>query len=100
MLGQGVDVGGHVHGDDIGGQAVDDCPRLLARAAVGHIDLQRLAAFRLPVFLEGGVVVLVEVTHHIVRGVEQGGGLSQRGQGQSCGEQGGGQESFHCTSLE
>lgn len=100
MLGEGVDVGGHVHGDDIGGQAVDDGARLLARSAVGHVDLQWLPAFGLPVLQEGSVVLLVKIAHHVIGGVEQGGRLGQRGESQSCNKQGGGHESFHFTSLE
>nr|GFC18375.1 hypothetical protein [Tanacetum cinerariifolium] len=33
VVSQGVDVGGHVHGDDIGGQPVDDRARLFAGTA-------------------------------------------------------------------
>ncbi|MNY62930.1 hypothetical protein D3C86_1998220 [compost metagenome] len=53
-----------------------------------------------PVLLEGRVVVLVEVTHHVVGNVQQGrGGLGEVAQGQACGEQRGGEEFFHVASL-
>ncbi|MNE51560.1 hypothetical protein D3C80_1461940 [compost metagenome] len=96
MVVQGVDVGGHVHGDDVGRQAVDHRPRLLARAAMGHLDLQRLAAFSLPVLLEGDVVFLVEVAHHVVGDVEQAGSLGGAGgQRHAGGQQGRGKQSLH-----
>ncbi|MNJ69905.1 hypothetical protein D3C77_663080 [compost metagenome] len=53
-----------------------------------------------PVFLEGRVVVLVEVAHHVVGNVEQGrGSLGEIAQGKACGEQRGGEEFFHVASL-
>ena len=69
---------------------------LLAGTAMGHLDGDLLAFFGLPVFLEGGVVVLVEVTHHVVGDVEQGlGGLGGGGQGKAGGQQRGAEQTFH-----
>jgi len=88
VVGQGVDVGGHVHGDDIGRQAIDHRTRLLARAAEGHLHIDLLVVLGFPVLLEGRVVVLVEVTHHVIGNVQQGrGSLGQVAEGQAGGEQ-------------
>ncbi|MNO99397.1 hypothetical protein D3C76_911650 [compost metagenome] len=100
MVDQGVDVGGHVHGDHIGRQTVDHRPRLLARTAEGHLHVDLLVVLGFPVLLEGRVVVLVEVAHHVVGNVEQGrGGLGEVAEGQARGEQRGGEELFHVASL-
>ncbi|AHK90692.1 ethanolamine utilization protein EutH [Pseudomonas aeruginosa LESlike7] len=96
VVGEGVDVGGLVHGDDVGGQTVDHRARLLAGTAMGHLDGDVLAFLRFPVFLEGRVVFLVEVAHHVVGDVEQGlGGVSGAAERQAGGQQGGAEQSFH-----
>ncbi|MOA21377.1 hypothetical protein D3C78_1418670 [compost metagenome] len=62
---------------------------------MGHLDGERLATLGLPVLLEGRVVVLVEVAHHVVGDVEQGGGLAGAGGQQRGAQQGGAEQSFH-----
>ena len=63
---------------------------------MGHLDGDVLAFLRFPVFLEGRVVFLVEVAHHVVGDVEQGlGGVSGAAERQAGGQQGGAEQSFH-----
>jgi hypothetical protein len=51
--------------------------------------------------LKGGVVVLVEITHHVVGDVEQGDRccLDGAGQGQAGGQERGAEDVFHCSFL-
>ncbi|MCY1550275.1 hypothetical protein D9M68_865170 [compost metagenome] len=58
---------------------------------MGHLQGQRATALGFPVLLEGGVVLLVEVAHHVVGDVEQGRRLGGGGQCQAGGQQGEGQ---------
>ncbi|MNT88122.1 hypothetical protein D3C72_2286240 [compost metagenome] len=67
---------------------------------MGHLQGDALAFFRLPVFLEGRVVILVEVAHHVVGDIEQGGrSLGGACQGEASGKEGGGEQSFHRAFL-
>lgn len=91
-LGDFVDVAGQGQGHHIGAQAVDHGTALLARTAMGLLDLHVVAGVRLlPETGELGVVVLVQLTGRVVGHVEQlvilgnGGtgkhGTGERGQG-------------------
>ena len=70
--GQKVHIGGGVHGHHIGVQAVVDGTRLGAGATMGLVDLDVFARGLFVMGHKGGVVVLVELTRHVVRGIEQG----------------------------
>ncbi|MNN12165.1 hypothetical protein D3C81_1251480 [compost metagenome] len=68
---------------------------------MGHLDGRLLAFLGLPVLLEGGVVVLVEVAHHVVGDVEQRlRSLGSGSQGEAGGQQRGAEQSFHGKFLQ
>lgn len=71
--GQEIHVGGCVHGDHIGLQAIIDGPRLRAGACVGLVHLDVLAGGLLVVGDEGGVDVFVKLACHVIRHVQQRG---------------------------
>ncbi len=83
---QGLNVGGHIHGNDVSGQTVNNRAGLFAGAAVGHPDLYGFIALFSPVFLEGGVIVFVKVAHNVVGDVEQGRGAERLTQGKQGGQ--------------
>ena len=90
LLVEGVHVVGEGQGDDVGLEAVDHRAGLLAGAAVGLLDGDHLVVAVLPVFGEGGVVVLVELAGRVIGDVEQGHvgkGLAGEAEGQDGGEQ-------------
>ena len=66
-----IDVAGERERDDVGGQAVDDRARLLARAAVRLLDRDVVARLGFPVLGEGRVVLLVQLACRIVGHVQQ-----------------------------
>ncbi|MNC70481.1 hypothetical protein D3C75_1212990 [compost metagenome] len=68
---------------------------------MGHLQGDVLAFLSLPVLLEGGVVVLVEVAHHVIGDVQQRcwRGVCQRAEGQAGGQKRGTEEFFHCAFL-
>ena len=67
----GVDVAGERERDDLRVEAVDHRPRLGAGAAVRALDVEGRVAERLPVRVEGGVVVPVELARRVVGDVEE-----------------------------
>ncbi|MFT3784724.1 MAG: hypothetical protein QM770_00975 [Tepidisphaeraceae bacterium] len=71
LVGDGVDVVAKGERDDVGLQAVDDRPGLLAAAAVRDVHFDVLAGLGLPVLGELGVEVDIEFARGIVADVEQ-----------------------------
>src|SRR5207249_4484468 len=71
LLSDRVDVISQRQSDDIGGEAVDDGPRLFAGAAVRLPDDDRVAGLFLPIFGEGGVEILIQLTSGVVRNVQE-----------------------------
>ena len=69
-IGNLVDVIGEREGHDVGGQAVDNRARLLARSAVGLLDLDRLAGLG-ELARERRVDVGIELAGRIIRDIEQ-----------------------------
>ena len=72
-VGEEVDVGRGVHGHHVGIQAIGHGACHGAGACVGLVDLHVFAGGLLVMGDEGCVVILVELTCHVVRAVEQGG---------------------------
>src|SRR5690606_37375203 len=71
LLGNGIDVIGGSQGDHIRLEAINDCTRLLAGAAVRLIDLYVLARLLLPMLDEFGIKSLVEFAGGIIGNIEQ-----------------------------
>ena len=87
VVGQEFNVGGGVESHHISGQTVIDCTRLGAGATVRLVNLDILACGLLVVVHEGLVVVLVELTCHVIRDIEQlilRAGHATRGQCNRC----------------
>ena len=78
LVGQKLDIVGLIHGHHVGLQTVGDSPHLLGRTAVRLLQFNALARFRLPVFLEHRVVILVHVAGDVVGSIQQG-RVGQRG---------------------
>ncbi|MNY05567.1 hypothetical protein D3C86_1382920 [compost metagenome] len=87
-LGDFVDITGQGQGHDVGTQAIDHRPTLLARTAVGLLDFHGVTGVvLLPELDEFGVVVLIQLAGRVVRHVEQlvvlgNGGTGKKGAGQ------------------
>ena len=72
FAGQEVDVGGGVHSDHVGIQAIVHRASLGTRAAMGLINFDVFASGLFVVGHKGSVVVFVKLAGHVVGGIEQG----------------------------
>jgi hypothetical protein len=71
VLGDFIDVVGQGQRNHVGFQAVDHSAALFAGTAVRLFDLQNVAGLGFPLFGEGGVDILVQLTGRIVGHVQQ-----------------------------
>ena len=83
-----IDIASQGQRHHIGAQTIDDGTGLLAGAAMGLLDLDRLMALGLPMLVEGVVEFHIELARRIVGHVEQGVG-GQCGAGEQRARQGG-----------